>query len=62
MVGHIYTVLRGPRKWVRYMAVPRYPRYPVSGDIAGQPYLQGYKYGGRSSRLGIGREDDNLTL
>jgi hypothetical protein len=33
--------LRGPCKWVRDIAIPRYPSYPVSGGIVGQPCVQG---------------------
>jgi hypothetical protein len=33
--------LRGSRKWVWEMAIPRYPSNSVSGGIAGQPYLRG---------------------
>jgi hypothetical protein len=44
--------LRGPRKWVRELAVRRYPIYPVSGGIAGQPCLRQYKYRGLVLKVG----------
>jgi len=35
------SALTGPRKWVREMAIPRYPSYPVSGVISGKLSLRG---------------------
>jgi hypothetical protein len=33
--------LRGPQYWIRGMAPPRYPSYPMPGGIAGPPTLRG---------------------
>jgi hypothetical protein len=43
--------LRGPRKWVREMAIPS---YPVSRAIAGPSCLRGYKFGPPGWGLGMG--------
>jgi hypothetical protein len=48
----IETALRGPRKWIREMAIPRYPNYPASRNIAGQLCTQGYKYGNLVLQVG----------
>jgi hypothetical protein len=50
---------RGPHKWAREMAIPRYLSYPVSGGIAAPPCLRDTE--AWSSRLGVGREAD-LTV
>jgi hypothetical protein len=61
-----FDPLRVPLNWVRELANPTHPRYPVSGSIAGQPCLRGGGGGGNtgvgSSKLGVGPEADNLTL
>jgi hypothetical protein len=44
-----WSPLRGPRKWVRELAIPRYPSYPVSGGI---PCLCGYTHGGPVLQVG----------